>query len=62
MTEDEPEMELLIDHLNDSSFSEYHDWCNAVWAMYACGMTSEGIHYRSCERCPDKYDWDSTEA
>ena len=27
-----------------------------------CNMTSEDIHYKSCERCPTKYDWDSTKA
>ena len=54
MAQDEPELDLLIDHLNDSRFVEYSDWTTMVWAMHACGMASEDIHYKSCERCPDK--------
>ncbi len=59
---EQTELGLLTEHLSDVRFQEYPDWLKTVWCLYACGATSELIHIESNNRCPKKYDFDTTES
>jgi hypothetical protein len=56
------ELLMIIDKLKDERFIEYDLWLKTVWAMHACGLPVDEIHYISESRCPEKYDYHSTEA
>lgn len=55
------ELLLIIDNLKDERFIEYDLWLKTVWALHACGLSVDDIHYISGSRCPEKYDYLSTE-
>ena len=56
------ELLMLIDKLSDARFDEYNSWLNTVWCLHACGLCTDLIHSYSEERCPQKYDYNSTES
>ena len=55
------EILMIIDKLKDERFVEYDLWLKTVWAIYACGLPADEIHYISESRCPEKYDYNYTE-
>src|SRR5210317_1642792 len=55
------ELLMIIDKLKDERFIEYDLWLKTVWAMHACGLPADEIHYISENRCPEKYDYAYTE-
>ena len=55
------ELLMIVDKLKDDRFVEYDLWLKTVWCLHACGLHSDEIHYISQNRCPEKYDYDSTE-
>ena len=55
------ELVMIIDKLKDERFIDYDLWLKTVWAMHACGLPIDEIHYLSESRCPEKYDYHSTE-
>jgi len=59
--DDMNELVMLIDKLDDKRFDEYDLWRNTVWCLHACGIRADLIHSYSQDRCPEKYDYNSTE-
>jgi hypothetical protein len=55
------EIIMILDKLKDERFIEYDLWLKTVWAMHACGLPADEIHYISESRCPEKYKYHSTE-
>src|SRR5210317_79242 len=55
------EILMIVDKLKDERFIQYDLWIKTVWGMYACGLPVDEIHYISENRCPEKYDYHSTE-
>ena len=58
---DYEELLMIVDKLKDERFIERDLWLKTVWCLHACGLHSDEIHYFSENRCPEKYDFDSTE-
>jgi hypothetical protein len=59
--DEESEVTLLVSKLSDKRFDEYNEWCQTTWCLHACGMSSDDIHFESQVRCPEKYEYGSTD-